>query len=482
VTALVLRGARVIGDPQVVDVVLESGRLTAIGRALEAPAAAEVIDLDGRWVMPGLWDAHVHFTQWARFRGRIDVAGSRSAAEAASRLATAALRSRASVIVGRGFQDALWPDAMTADALDLACGGRPVVVISHDLHSVWLNSSAAARFGAPHAGLLREEAAFAVQIALDAETTPAEDDALVRAAATEAAARGIVGIRDLEMADNVTSWAQRVAAGLDSLRVEACIYPPHLAASDARGLLGGDIVPATHGLVTVGGVKVFADGSLNTRTAFTHEPYGHAGGEQSVGHAAHSLEGLVELLSAANDRGLPVALHAIGDAAVTRALDAFEATGAWGTIEHAQLVAPRDLPRFAALGIAASVQPRHAIDDRDVTDAVWGDRAHRAFPYRSLLNAGAELLLGSDAPVAPLDPWVTIAAAVHRSGDDREPWQPQEQLSPGEAIAASVRSRVAVGEPADLIAVDHDPLESPSLGEMPVSLTVLGGRVTHSRL
>jgi predicted amidohydrolase YtcJ len=463
---------------------------------------AEALDLDGRWLMPGMWDAHAHFTQWARSRRRIDVSAARSAAEGVSLLlagsgagshagsgaVVATALSPGSTVVGRGFQDALWPDAPTAEALDLAFPGLAVVVISHDLHSVWLSSAAAARFGAPHAGLVREDAAFAVQIALEDSASAAEDVQLVHDAARAAAARGVVGIRDLEMADNVASWTARVAAGFDLFRVEACIYPEHLSASDARGLPGGAEVPGTGGLVRVGALKVFADGSLNTRTALTHEPYGGEGGSatgSSVGHAARTPAELRELLRAAKERGLEVALHAIGDLAVTRALDAFEHTGARGTVEHAQLVREADLARFAALGVAASVQPQHAIDDRDVADAVWADRSERAFPYRSLADAGARLLLGSDAPVAPLDPWVTLAAAVHRSGDKRASWHPEQELTREVALAASVRGDGAlVGEVADVIAVDHDPLSAAPdvLRSMPVALTVVGGRVTHRAL
>jgi len=498
VTNLVLRNARILGDERPVDVSIVGGAIAGVGAGIDVAMASEELDLGGRWLMPGLWDAHVHFTQWARFRGRIDVSGSTSAADAVARLVSGAAAGPwdGDVVIGRGYQDALWADAqgssaqgssaqgadaMTSQTLDVAFPGRAVVIVSHDLHSVWLNDAAAVRFGARSGGVLREAEAFAVEIALDAAASPAEDDVALRAAVAEASARGVVGIRDLEMADNPAVWASRIAHGLDALRVEACIYPDHLAASDARGLRGGDVVHGTRGLITVGGLKVFSDGSLNTLTALTHEPYGRAGGEHSVGHAAHSPEGLRELLAAAHGRGLEVALHAIGDAAVTHALDAFEATRARGTIEHAQLVAERDLPRFAELGIAASVQPQHAIDDRDVTDAIWADRAARAFPYRSLAEAGARLLMGSDAPVAPLDPWGTIAAAVHRSGDDRESWHSEQELSRDAAIAASVRGAVVVGEQADLVAVDLDPLRATAqqLRAMPVALTMVGGRITH---
>jgi len=486
VTSLVLRRARVIGDGRLIDVAIRDGHVTAVGRALEVPRLTAELNLDGRWVMPGLWDAHVHFAQWSRQAGRIDLSAASTAADAAATLL--AHVDGAGIVVGRGFQDALWPDSPLASHLDVT--SVPVVAVSHDLHCVWLNEAAAGVLDAPHAGVLREAEAFAAEVALDAVMGDGEPS--VAAAAAAATARGIVGIRDLEFADNVAAWTARVGNGLDLLRVDACIYPEHLAASDSRGLAGSVTVPDTSGLVTVGGLKIFTDGALNTRTALTHEPYRAAGtdnGAAGVGHAAHTASELRELFTAATRRGLAVAAHAIGDAGVTMALDAFEATGAAGTIEHAQLVTGADLPRFARLGLGASVQPQHALDDRDVTDAVWGDRAERAFAYRSLADAGARLMLGSDAPVAPVDPWVTIAAAVTRTDDHREPWHPEQRLSRHEAIAASVGRRVYDGwvEPgmvADLIAVDYDPLTAtgPALRAMPVALTLLEGRTTYSEL
>lgn len=479
--SLMLRRVRVIGDGRLVDIAIDRGHITAVGRALDPMPGANQIDLDGRWVMPGLWDAHVHFTQWARFLARIDVSGTSSAAEAVQRLVAA--NPQDALIVGRGFQDALWSDAPTAQALDLAFPGRSVMVVSHDLHSVWLSSAAAARFGAPSAGLLREADAFAIQVALG--KVAGDDTALVRAAAQRAAARGVVGIHDLEMADNVAVWQGRVLAGLRTLRVHAGIYPEHLDASDQRGWVGGSVVPGTDGRVVVGALKVFSDGSLNTRTALTYEPYGT---DASVGHAAHSPRELANLLREARARRLEVALHAIGDLAVTRALDAFEASGARGSIEHAQLIRAADLPRFARLRIIASVQPQHAIDDREVTDAVWADRAERAFAYRHLLDAGAQLWLGSDAPVAPLDPWVTMAAAVSRTDDEQDSWHAEQELPREAALRASTRRLHGVwlvpGMPGDVIAMETDPYEAtaPQLRQMSVALTVVGGSVTHSTL
>lgn len=430
-------------------------------------------------MIPGLWDNHVHFTLWARHRTRLDISGASSPEDIVALLSPARDVDSDAPLVARGFQDALWPREPTAESLDDLAPARPVVVISHDLHSVWINTAAARRFHAPRAGMLREEDAFAIEIALDAAL--GADSGVNADAAGAAASRGIVGIRDLEMADNPASWAARVHGGIDALRVDACFYPEHLDAVAARGLRTGDVIPGTGGLVTAGSLKLFADGSLNTRTAWCHDPYP---GTDSTGHAAHDDAELRALMADADARGFAIALHAIGDRAITGALDAYAATGASGTIEHAQLLREADVPRFAALGIPASIQPEHALDDRDVSDVLWAGRTGRAFAYRALADAGAQLRLGSDAPVAALDPWFSIAAGTERTRDDLPPWHPEQALTREEALRASVRTRVAPRALADLAILDADPLacDAATLRAMPVAATILGGRFTHSTL
>jgi predicted amidohydrolase YtcJ len=175
-------------------------------------------------------------------------------------------------------------------------------------------------------------------------------------------------------------------------------------------------------------------------------------------------------------------VHAIGDHANSLALDAFAEIGMGGRIEHAQLLAERDFPRFAELGVVASVQPDHAMDDRDVAEHHWAGRTGRAFATRSLLDAGAQLAMGSDAPVSPLDPWTTMAAAVNRTRGGREPWHPEQRISIAEALAASTRTSVAVGELADLVITEVDPLAVDDPRGMTVSATLLGGGFTHRAL
>jgi len=152
-------------------------------------------------------------------------------------------------------------------------------------------------------------------------------------------------------------------------------------------------------------------------------------------------------------------VHAIGDRATSVALDGFAAAGCTGSIEHAQQVRPEDLPRFAELGVVASVQPRHAVDDRDAADQHWAGTTGWAFPYRALVDAVAQVVFGSDAPVAALDPWDGVASAVHRSLDHRDPWHPEHSLDLDVALAAAAGGRraVRVGDPADLVVVADPP-------------------------
>jgi predicted amidohydrolase YtcJ len=500
VTSTLLRSARVVdldvpggavGDP--VDLRVVDGHLETVsrpGETLTPRSWDDVVDLDGRWVLPGLWDAHTHMGQWALARRRLDVSSATSAQEAAA-LVVAHLREHPAapdeVVVGAGFRDGLWPRVPTAADLDdaLAAAGLPpaaVVLVCGDLHSGWLSGPALGRLGAAAGctGVLREDDWFPVMSALQ-EAPPALLDRWVADAVDAASARGVVGVVDLEMTDNLSVWRRRVEAGTRGLRVAAGVWREHLEGAVARGLATGDVLPGTDGLVSLGPFKVISDGSLNTRTAYCHDPYPGLTGPHAHGILNVGPEELVPLMAHATRHGIRCAIHAIGDRANALALDAFAASGASGSIEHAQMVAAEDVARFARLGVVASVQPEHAMDDRDVVEHYWGDRVDRVFLLRRFHEAGVRLLLGSDAPVAPLDPWLAVSAAVDRARGDREPWQAHEALPVEVALAASVRSRVAAGQPADLVVVDADPLTTrgEALRSMPVAATVLMGRWTH---
>lgn len=438
-------------------------------------------------------------TQWAMAANRIDLSQAASASDAVDIFrAQIAERLAGSIagplddggaddggsdrtLVGVGFRDAVWADVPSLAMLDAVTQGLPAALISHDLHCVWVNSAAAERFGVTvdASGLLREDAAFALTRGLG-RLPDTVVDAWVGEAAQKAAARGVVGIVDFEMTWNKDVWLRRVAGGFGSLRVEAGVYPEHLDRARRDGMWTGQDIPGGNGLLRVGPLKVLIDGSLNTRTAYCVDPYPHG----DRGMLTVSEAELLALLVRAKESGFVPAVHAIGDAANEVALDAFGAAGIRGRIEHAQFIRREDFARFGRLGLTASVQPAHALDDRDAAESNWAGRTDRAFPLRSLLAAGATLALGSDAPVSHLDPWTAMSAATTRSGlDGRAPWHQEQAITRQEALTASARGRdrIREGDPADIAVLDTDPLAVPDevFAAMPVAATLVSGRFTY---
>lgn len=484
---LVLRHARLYGSQTLHDLVIRGGVVRAVRPAGTGGAAgAEVVDLDGRYVGPGLWDEHVHFTQWVTQRRNVDLSQTSSAAEVLD-----VVRQRLALwppapgtrLTGFGFRDALWPDAPSLRDLDAVAPTHPVILIAGDLHCAWFNSAAASSLGVEveESGLLREGPWLALFETLGADDRPSVDD--YSEAAEAAAARGVVGIVDLEFADNIAQWPERVAEGVTSLRVETGVWPDRLEAAIADRIRTGDVLDPS-GQVTMGRLKVIVDGSLNTRTAWCWDPYPDVDPATAdpCGAANVPLPDLSALIARAHEGGIDACIHAIGDRANTGVIDTFAELGIAGRIEHAQLLARADVARIADLGLVASVQPEHAMDDRDVADVHWHGRTDRAFAYGSLHRAGATLRFGSDAPVAPLDPWYAVAAATSRSRDDRTPWHPEESLPVEVALASSARGRgrVVEGEAADLVVLDLDPTtaDRDELRTMPVAGTLLAGRWT----
>jgi predicted amidohydrolase YtcJ len=249
----------------------------------------------------------------------------------------------------------------------------------------------------------------------------------------------------------------------------------HAAALRLRSGFGDD-------LIRVGYLKAFMDGTLGSQTARLLD---------GSGVQITSREELVEIIRAGARARLPVAVHAIGDLANQEALDAFEQTrdewrGLRPRIEHAQLLAREDIPRFAQLGVAASVQFSHAPSDAQIAERFWARMTDRAYAYRSLWDAGALLANGSDAPIEELDPWAGVVAAVSR------PWHPEQALTLDEALQATTvnpawltgdehrRGRLVPGCLADLVVLDRDPYEADDIANVNVVATMLGGRWTDN--
>jgi len=505
---LLLRDVRVVAidpdaptDPDApidpVDVLMRDGVITQVGPRLrpDGPAVPE-LDGGGRHVIPGLWDTHVHMVQWGLGQTRLDTSGTASPVEVLARVTdrlTWGFDSPTGVLVGWGHRTGRWLEQPTVAALDAVTGEVPVALISGDGHHGWLNTSALRLLGGPPVeGVVAEADWFPLYDRLQRlHGAQEESEYAVTRAIQGAHALGVVGIVDLEFGRPWEQWRERTAEGTPPLRARTGVYPEGLEDAIAAGMRTGDPIRATDGLVTMGPLKVITDGSLNTRTAWCCDPYadGHLL-EQPAGAANYPVDELISLLRRAKGAGLDAALHAIGDAAVGAVLEAFATTGARGSIEHAQLIAPEDVRRWAALPqrVVASVQPAHLLDDRPVTERCWPDRTDRTFTLRSFLDAGIELSLGSDAPVSPLDPWLAMAAAVHRGPEDGESWHPEQEITPREALAASVDGqRVRVGDRADLALLEQAPLvEAGTSAERArrfrytvVSGTVLDGQVVH---
>ena len=469
-----------------------------------ALATPETVNLGGRCVLPVFTDSHVHFPTWSLAQRQVKLDGCASLEAALARVAAADV-APGRWLRGYGWRDGDWSPRTdpTKEALDEVTGETPAILISKDYHSVWLNSAALAaaagdldveggvverdEHGEP-TGVLREESAWRFR---DRYVLTTQDEWVeaTREGLRLANSRGVGAIHDKDGWLGAPGIFQRLREeGNLSLRVWGSI--PHESIVHARELalrsgFGDEYL-------RIGYLKCFMDGTLGSQTARLTD---------GSGVEITSGAELEEIVCRGAEAGWPVAVHAIGDQANRDALDAFEATReAWvhlglrHRIEHAQCLTAEDLPRFAELGIACSVQFSHAPSDRDLADRLWADRLDGTYAFRSLLDSGALLANGSDAPVEELDPLAGIAAGVLRSIDRRPAWRPQEALTVEQALHAQCvapawlsgderrRGRLLPGFYADLVVLDRDPLaiEPAELRDVQVVATMVGGRWVHN--
>lgn len=272
------------------------------------------------------------------------------------------------------------------------------------------------------------------------------------------------------------------------------MYAQHVHDAIDAGWKTNDVVPGSKGLATVGPFKIITDGSLGTRTACCHTPYpsppAHPGDH---GIFVYEEQDLLAMLKKANNHGLRLAVHAIGDRAHSKTFDTFGRLASpihpESTVEHAQLLLPEDIRRFKELGLIASIQPQHQNDDRELAERFWPSCTDRAFPYGDLVRAGIPVVLGSDAPVAPLDPWLAIYAGITRCrpGETHLGWHPEQKLDIITAYRGSTsykRLQVQKKDIADLCILPRDPLTSSAeeIRTMKVQATMLAGRFTFNTL
>lgn len=506
-----------------------SGRILAAGddsdiRALAGPLT-DTLNLNGRTVLPGFIDAHTHLSYYAEARLNIDLRHISSEDAAVARVRERAATLPAGTwIYGQSWDVNEWPGQRfpTKASLDAVAPEHPVMLYSHDFHSVWVNSLAlrlanvtsetpdptGGRIerdsdGEP-TGMLFEGPASEL---VERVAAPIDDERMLaelRVVLAELRARGVTGVHNIEDARSLRLMQRLHAEG--QLQPRILLYIRRDVLPEAVGL--GIEAGFGDDSLRFGGVKLFMDGALGSHTAAMLDPYEGEPGNRGL--LALEEPDVIESVRLAADGGLGIAIHAIGDRAVRVALDGIEATlrqrATTGGVpirryrlEHVQLAAPEDLQRMARLGVVGSVQPFHAVVDRFSAERFWGVRHKRAYAYRTMEQLGIPLALGSDVPVDTADPLRILHAAIVRRDDahpDQTPWLPDQALTLQQALRAYTvgaayaggqeahQGSLVPGKLADLVVLAEDPFTLPAeqLAGAEVAATLVGGAVVHGAL
>ena len=519
-------------QPEAEAVAVWRGRILAVGsnadiRPLIGPKT-RVIDAQGRRVLPGFHDTHVHFLSSGQQISQVALKDAKDEAEFGRRLKEFdAKLPRDRWLLGEDWDhDRTFAGKLpTAALIDRYVPDRPVFLRRYDGHMAVVNTHVLRLAGItattkdPSGGVIyrlprsQEPSGVLRDNAMDLVTPliPPPSDAeiaeAVRAALIEAHRQGVTTIQDMDGSGGVTRpkllrLYQRLAkSGQLGLRVDF-FWP--LSAWNSLARLG---VARNLGdeYMTIGGVKGFVDGSLGSSTAKMFEPFVNEPGSRGV--YVTPLNKLREYIEGADRAGLAVAVHAIGDQANAELLDIFAEVARKNgprdrrfRIEHAQHLRPQDYKRFADLGVIASMQPYHAIDDgRWAEGRIGATRCASSYAWRSLLDAGAKLAFGSDWPVAPISPLLGIDAAVNRRTLDAkhpEGWFPEQRITATEAVRAYTLTgayagfhekdsgSLEAGKLADFVVLSRDilaPAERDHIAETEVTLTVVGGQVVWEK-
>ena len=509
-----------------------SGRILAVGDNDEVRRVggshAELVDLRGKTLLPGFIDAHIHLT-YAAYRSYYVNAGTcLNEDEVANLVRQRATQTPAGQwIQGGQWNKNVWPGQHfpTKVSLDIAAPEHPVALASKDGHLLWVNSLALQRAGitaetsdpsngailrdstGEPTGILQEEGATSLVYDVIDKRDPTLTRHLVQGKLKELQQSGLTTIHDMEGSDTLALFQQLREEGALGMRVHM-ILPrkmlPELRELGLRTGFGDD-------MLRLGGIKIFADGTLGSQTAAMLDSFEDNPGNHGI--LVLPEQEMNETVRAAAELGMSIAIHAIGDRAAHVALNSFElaqrhldetqaakAPRLRYRLEHVQLITPEDLERMRRLGVVASVQPYHAVADRDIAERYWGKRHRRAYAYRTMQQMGIPLALGSDAPVETFDPLHILFAATTRNepatAQHRPPWLPDQALPVAQAIwdytmgaayagaEEDSKGSLTVGKLGDAIVLREDILSVPQekMNENGVQATILGGKVVFGEV
>ncbi len=516
--------------PDASAVALRDGQILAVGGDAEilglANATTEKIDLQGKRVLPGMTDAHIHFYEWSLLLQGLMLEDTTSLSEIQKRVREAVAKTAPGAwIIGQGWNQDVWDLPKMPDKRDLdeIAPENPVILWRKDLHLAWVNSKALAAAGInsatpdPDMGVIQRNEAgqpngllneLAINLVRDVMPSVSDDllDAAMRRTMKRLHQLGITGVHDFRIMGGkdgppaLRAWQRLRNANMLKLRAWVLLPGELLDHAIALGLytgLGDDFL-------RIGGIKLFSDGATGPRTSWMLEPFEDGG----VGMPLTPMSEMAQKIAKAEAAGITTTIHAIGDRAIRELLDVYTevldmdvdagASRPRHRIEHIQHSHPDDLARLAPLGLVASVQPLHLTEDMDMVEAALGERARWTYAFRDLLDAGTTLAFGSDCPVVSPNPFVGIQAAVTRQRDDGTPaegWYPSQRLTVAEAVwgytmgaaqAIGQEARLgslSPGKLADLVVLAQDIFEVPPLeiGKTEVYMTIFNGEVVYRR-
>lgn len=509
----------------------KNGRILAVGTNDEVRRVGgqhtQIVDLHGKTVLPGFIDAHIHLLDAAYRSHHIDAGNCSSEDEVAELVRQHIAQTPVGRwIIGGHWDKNLWRNSRfpTKAALDAFSPHHPVALWSKDGHLLWVNSLALRRANITKdtpqpqtgailrdsddepTGVLQEEGATSLVYRVIDEPDPEMNRVLLRRIQGELQRYGITTIHDIEGDTSLHLFQEMRDEGSLGMRVQMILPRQMLPQLRTQGINNDD-----NDLLRIGGIKIFADGTLGSQTAAMLE--GFEGSPNNYGLLTIPEQEMMDTVNDASEMGLIIAIHAIGDRAAQFALNAIERSqeliAEQGTItdpssplryrlEHVQLITAADLQRMRRLGVIASIQPFHAVADRDIAERYWGPRAKHAYAYRTMHDMGIPIALGSDAPVEVFEPLRILYAATMRSdpATQRPPWLPDQALpvadalwgyTLGAAYAGAEEQRkgsLTVGKLGDAVVLREDILSVPQqkMAENGVQATILGGKVVYGEV